>query len=192
MLFMTRPNEDTVHQVLQGNGRERFTYEEVGATLGLMPAGWHSDEQSVVLGHGETLFADAVSALRSWTHFDLPWVRAIKTDVAIRPGSEFAFLAKALGVWSINVCRVIYVVDESDFMGKRFGFAYGTVAPHTVQGEEQFWLEWDRPTDCVTFSIRKFSRPNGILLTLLKPITHRIQRRFTTDALSRLADEVSP
>jgi hypothetical protein len=37
-----------------------------------------------------------------------------------------AVLARSLGLWWLNACRIVSVVNE-DGPGKRFGFAYGTL-----------------------------------------------------------------
>jgi phosphatidylserine/phosphatidylglycerophosphate/cardiolipin synthase-like enzyme len=52
----------------------------------------------------------------------------------------------------VNLCRVVYVIDEPDGPIARFGFAYGTLPGHAVAGEELFLATWDRATDEVRFS----------------------------------------
>ena len=51
-----------------------------------------------------------------------------------------------LGLWWLNACRIVYVVDEAGPVTK-FGFAYGTLPGHAGTGEERFLVEWDRASD---------------------------------------------
>ncbi len=189
---MYRPSESDVKDLVLASATADLTYDHVGATLGELPRGWNADEQQLHLGQGEVVFRRAVEALQGWKQFDLTWVWPVSTGVDVEPGNEFAFLARTFGLWSVNICRIVYVVDETDVSGARYGFGYGTVVPHAVRGEEQFWLRWDRETDVVVFSIRKFSLPSGPIFSLLAPLTRAIQRRFTSAALGRLAAEVTP
>ena len=48
-----------------------------------------------------------------------------------------AILARSIGLWWLNACRIVAVVDE-DGPVKRFGFAYGTLPDHAGSGEERF------------------------------------------------------
>jgi uncharacterized protein (UPF0548 family) len=152
-----------------------------------MPTGWHHDEQRVHLGGGDACWHAAIKALRGWTQFDLGWVYAHDDQVRLEPGQLFGFVSRHFGVWAVNVCRIVLVVDELH----RFGFAYGTMGNHVVRGEELFLLERDKVTDEVMFTIRKFSLPAHWLVRLAGPVTTSIQRSFTRDALARMQKEVS-
>jgi uncharacterized protein (UPF0548 family) len=192
LLSIVRPSDERVSRVVAAQQDEALTYPMVGSTKGVLPEGWNWDHQRTELGYGEATYRRAVSALRSWTQFDLDWVWPVQRDVELREGAIFAFVARSLGVWSINVCRVVYLLDEQDPSDARFGFAYGTVGAHSVRGEEQFIVHWDRLTDEVTFEIRKFSLPGNMLLSLLGPVTRSVQNRFTVDAMQRMFTEVNP
>jgi uncharacterized protein (UPF0548 family) len=54
-------------------------------------------------------------------------------------------LARHYGFWSLNACRVVYVVDDRGAQ-PRYGFAYGTLMEHAETGEERFTVEL-RPKD---------------------------------------------
>lgn len=123
--------------------------------------------------------------------FDLGWVVPHRIDVLQTPGEMMAFTARSLGLWTINVCRVVYRIEEDDGVVRRVGFAYGTLPGHVLSGEEQFELVHDRRTDEVTFSIRKFSRPNHPAIRAIAPIIRRIQHRFSLDAIARIAEEAA-
>ena len=191
LLSVARPTPAQVHGVVLAQASGQLTYPDVGATRGPMPHGWSHDASDEVLGRGMATFDRAVHAMRSWSQFDLTWVFPQDRAVPIEEGRLFGFLAHTYGVWSVNVCRIVYVIDERDDRGARFGFAYGTVGAHSVRGEERFLIEWDRETDQVRFEIRKFSKPAIALLRLLGPLTRRVQRRFTVQALDRLHAEVT-
>jgi uncharacterized protein (UPF0548 family) len=80
-------------------------------------------------------------------------------------GTDVAVSVLHLGFYSLNACRIVYVVDEEGPM-KRFGFAYGTLAEHAESGEERFTIEWDRNNDEVWYDILAFSRPRQTLARL--------------------------
>ena len=191
-LSLLRPSQTRIAHLVASQSEAPLTYGAVGATRGVMPEGWSTDEGTRIVGHGEAAYRRAKDALTRWAQFDLDWIWPLSTEVPIRPGALFGFVARPLGVWTVNLCRVVYTIDEEDAGGARFGFAYGTVGAHAVRGEERFLIQWDRATDRVWFSIRKFSRPASPLLWVLGPITRWVQRRFTHQALARLASEVSP
>lgn len=183
-----RPTEDDLLGIATAEGGQPFTYPNVGATAGIVPVGWDHDDQVLVVGHGTHTMERAVAALERWTQFELSWVFPLRRDVPIEKDAVFAFVSRQLGLWSVSVCRVAYVLDERPL---RYGFAYGTVGSHPVRGEERFLLEHDPTTDAVTFRITKFSRPAHPLVKLAGFVARRIQARFTRDALARLAAEVA-
>ena len=187
LLSLTKPSGDRLGSLVDRDAMSQLTYTQVGATLTTLPVGWSTDERQVVLGKGEETYSHAVEALKRWDQFDLDWVAPLSTEVPLREGELFTFLAYTLGVWSVNMCRIVYVVDDDDGQRARFGFAYGTVGAHSVRGEEQFMLEWNQNTNVVTFTIRKFSLPASVLLRVLGPVTRWVQGRFTRDALARMA-----
>lgn len=188
---LSRPPAHRFDRMVRDHLATPLTYDLVGGTREELPQGWSHDQQTQPLGHGEACYQRAVQALRGWAQFDLGWVYPPKTDVPIREGELFAFGARFLGMWFLNVCRIVYVIDERDEPGARFGFAYGTLGSHAVVGEEQFVVHLDANTGEVGFTIRKFSRPAGWLFKMAGPVTRWLQHRFTVEALARLAEEVA-
>jgi uncharacterized protein (UPF0548 family) len=89
-----------------------------------------------------------------------------------------AVVARSLGLWWLNACRVVYVMGEKD----KFGFAYGTQPGHAESGEERFLVEWDRADGGVWYDILAFSRPRHPLARLGYPWTRWVQRRFARDS----------
>ena len=100
-------------------------------------------------------------------------------------------VARAIGLWWLNACRIVYVVDEVEQV-RRFGFGYGTLPEHAGTGEERFLIEWDRANDSVWYDILAFSRPNQFLTRLGYPWVRRTQKRFgreSADVMLRAAAE---
>jgi uncharacterized protein (UPF0548 family) len=50
----------------------------------------------------------------------------------IQVGTDVAVSVHHFGFYSLNACRIVYIVDEDDPM-KRLGFAYGTLAEHATR-----------------------------------------------------------
>ena len=90
-------------------------------------------------------------------------------------------MGRALGLWWLNSCRVIYVVDESGPIC-RFGFAYGTLPKHIEKGEERFLIEWDQHDNGVWYDILAFSQPNYLMTRVGYPLVRRMQKQFGRDS----------
>ena len=191
-LRLTRPSPAVLAELVARQADAPFSYDQVGATRGGVPDGWSSADRERVIGHGEHTWQRARAALESWTQFDLGWVHPHSRDVPIAEGAVFAFSTQQLGVWTVNACRIVYVVDESDDDRTQFGFAYGTLDGHMVRGEERFLLTWDHTTDEVRFRVHQFSQLAHPLIKVIAPVTRRIQARFNRQAVARLAAEVAP
>lgn len=178
----TRPPPQTVRAFLDAQSGLAFTYPAVGATATAPPAGYVVDHTRVRVGEGERAFEAARAALRCWDHFRLGWVEAIPAEDAIRAGAVVAVVARTLGVWWLNACRVVYVLDDDQADVRRWGFAYGTLPGHAESGEERFLVEWDRRGGGVWYDILAFSRPRHALARLGYPLARRFQRRFARDS----------
>lgn len=165
MLSVFEPDDVRIADFLERQARLSYSYAEVGATRGEPPAGYSFNIVRRELGRGEVAFAAAKSALLRWEHFNTSWT-AVRPDRApVREGQVVAVLAWALGVWSLNACRIIYTVDDPG-PPVRFGFGYGTLPGHMESGEERFIVEWDRESDIVYYEIAAFFRPRHFLAKL--------------------------
>jgi len=80
--------------------------------------------------------------------FGMPWVNLHWQSAPIVVGTDIAVSLHHFGFYSLNACRIVYLVDEEGAV-KRFGFAYGTLAEHAESGEERFTVEWNRADDTV-------------------------------------------
>jgi uncharacterized protein (UPF0548 family) len=129
-----------------------LTYAEVGASAGVLPAGYRHVRARASVGHGAATFDRLATALQSFEVHRAAGYRVWPAGASARPGLEVR-----LGVaWSPlrPRCRVVYVVDEPD----RRGFAYGTLPGHPDSGEEAFLVRLD-PDGTVSFHRIAFTRP---------------------------------
>lgn len=175
MFLLTRPTDARIDEFLSSRKADSFSYPEVGATRGAVPAGYYIDHNRIVLGQGEAAFERAKQAIREWKMFDVPGMELFYSDTPIEAGRNVAPLAYHLGFYSLNSCRIVYVIDEPN----KFGFAYGTLTDHAEIGEERFSVEFDPDTGEVSYDIFAFSRPGHILVKFGYPYTRYIQKRFS-------------
>jgi uncharacterized protein (UPF0548 family) len=185
MFRISEPSEQDIASFISSQRSLEFTYPEVGATNSTLPDGYTIDHNQIQLGQGEATFKHACEALKQWQQFELGWVTIVPRGVAIEVGAVVAVKARAFGTWSLNACRVVYVIDEA----RRFGFAYGTLPDHVECGEERFSIEW-RSDDSVWFDILAFSRPRHTLVKLSAPLARRLQKRFARESLLRIRSSV--
>lgn len=162
------------------------SYAEVGATRREFPLDYTHDFNRVQLGAGSAAFVSARLALGAWKMFPAPWTRICPAGTLIEEGKVIAMQAHALGLWWMNACRILYVIDEP----RRFGFAYGTLPAHVEQGEERFLVEW-LDDDTVWYDLRAFSRPRYWPVKLASPLARRLQKRFARESLASMRQAVA-
>ena len=185
MLSLRKPSIDALRRFMAAQAKLPYTYETVGATAETPPAGYVVDRTRMKLGEGEPVFRSAITALRRWQQFRLGWVEAWSPDTPIQPGEVVAVMGRAMGVWWLNACRIVYIVDEAGPISK-FGFAYGTLPGHVGSGEERFMIEWNRGDNSVWFDIVAFSRPNHFLTRFGYPVVRRLQKQFGRDSAASM------
>ncbi|HEV2836694.1 MAG TPA: DUF1990 domain-containing protein [Pyrinomonadaceae bacterium] len=183
MFTLREPSDRDVANFISHQSNEPFTYSEVGATRSTPPPGYTVDHNRIQLGHGEKVYECAVDALKHWQQFDLGWVSLVPRGVKLEQGTTVAVKAWACGMWSLNACRVVYIVDE-DGPVKRFGFAYGALTDHVERGEERFLIEWQREEDSVWYDILAFSTPHHSLVKVGFPVGRMFQKRFARGSLA--------
>jgi len=189
MLFLRRPTAEAIRAFLAAQAKLDLTYSAVGATATTPPTGYAVDHTRIQIGAGEKVFATAKEALERWQQFRLGWLEASPEDTPIKEGQVVAILARSIGMWWLNACRIVVVVDE-DGPVKRFGFAYGTLPDHAGSGEERFLVEWDRGDDSVWYDILAFSRPRHFLARLGYPWVRRVQKHFGRDSAAAMCRAV--
>lgn len=140
MFLLGEPSEERIFEFLRTQRDAPFSYDEIGASRegAKEPAGYAVDHHRARLGEGEGTFDRAVAALRGWRMFDVGWIEVIPPDASIEVGMTVAELARHHGFFSLNACRIVYLIDEDDGEIRRYGFAYGTLPGHAERGEERF------------------------------------------------------
>lgn len=152
-----------------------FTYAEVGATRGALPAGYRTISRRVRLSTG---FDDAVDQLFGWRAQLATGLRVLASSARVEPSSVVVL---RLGPVEVP-CRVVHVINEP----ARRGFAYGTLPGHPVSGEEAFVV--DRNADgSVSFTVTAFSRPATLLARLGGPVGQLAQNLLTDRYLGSLS-----
>ena len=133
MVSLRRPSTEAIREFLASQSKLGFTYMAVGATASQPPAGYVVDHTRIKLGEGEEVFTKAKAALRRWEQFRLGWVEAWPPETPIQTGEVVAVIARNVGLWWLNACRIVYVVDDPGPI-QRYGFAYGTLPDHAENG----------------------------------------------------------
>jgi len=189
MFFLNKPSPDWIRAFLSPAGNRQFSYPHVGASQKLPPSGYIVDHYRVQLGAGHEVFYRAVNAVRQWKMFDMPWVELCWPNASIEEGTAVAVLLSHLGFWSLNPCRIVYVIQEHQECEK-FGFAYGTLLGHEEQGEERFTVEFHSGDQSVWYDLYAFSRPN-FMACLGYPLARTLQKRFARDSKTAMQRAVT-
>jgi uncharacterized protein (UPF0548 family) len=187
MLLLQKPSDLQIRAFVVAQQQSSFAYSPLEITRDSAASSDYTvDHNRVQLGSGSQCFDAAVRAIQQWKMFDLGWVQLFFDNTPIERGSTVAVVVKHLGFWSMNACRIVYVVEEQ----LRYGFAYGTLAEHAERGEERFLVEWDHLDDSVWYDILAFSKP-GPMARLGYPYTRRLQKRFAQDSKKTMQRAVS-
>jgi uncharacterized protein (UPF0548 family) len=186
---LAKPSRETILNFIAAQRTEEFSYAEVGCSRGTAPTGYTADHNRLKLGEGLAVSEKAKAAIRQWQPFDIPWITLCWTDAPIAVGTAVAVLAAHLGFWSLNPCRIVYVLDEKQPV-TRYGFAYGTLPQHAAIGEERFTVEFHPDDQSVWYDIYALSRPS-FLARLAYPYTRVLQKRFATDSIAAMLRSVS-
>jgi uncharacterized protein (UPF0548 family) len=187
---LTAPSEDEIRRFISKQRDSGFSYPEVGASATAVPTGYNVDHNRIQLGSGEVTWQRAAEAIRKWRMFSVPWVNLHWTSAPIQVGTDVAVSVRHFGFYSLNACRIIYVVDQESPV-RRFGFAYGTLGEHAESGEERFTVEWNRDDDRVWYDILAFSRPRKMFARLAYPLSRSLQRRFAKASKRAMVQSVN-
>jgi uncharacterized protein (UPF0548 family) len=185
MFFRKRPSGRQIDDFLAALSRSELSYEPVGLSSLPAPTGFHVDAHRVPVGRGRAALEVAAAALMSWRMYP-DWTEVHPQNTPATEGLNVGVLARHLGFWSLNGCRVVQCVREAE----RRGFAYGTLPDHAERGEERFVVELDPQTDVVWYELRAVSRPRAVAL-LGYPIARWLQARFRADSGTALARAVA-
>ena len=177
MFLLRKPSDLQIRAFLTAQQQSDFSYNPTGITRNAEAPGYTMDHNRVQLGSGAECFDAAVGAIRRWKMFDLGWVQLVSDETRIETGATVAVVVNHLGFWSMNACRIVYVVEEQ----QRYGFAYGTLSEHAERGEERFVVEWSQEDDTVWYDLLAFSKP-GPMAAMGYPLARRLQKRFAYDS----------
>ena len=192
MFSLLKPAESTIHRWLATAQDLPITYGSAGLTeSGLdhshAPHGFVRDHTRSEVGRGEHEFQAAKDGLRDWVQFDLGWVRVANPKATIALGQVIAVEAHTIGIWSVNISRILYVINEET----RFGFGYGTTPLHVERGEERFLIEFEPTAGGVYYDLLAISQPAHWLAKLGHPYARSQQRRFARESHRRMRNLVS-
>jgi uncharacterized protein (UPF0548 family) len=191
MILLRKPDPTAIRKFLDAQTKLDLTYTAVGATTTAPPAPYVVDHTRIRLGEGGNVFTAARAALERWEQFRLGWVEAWPASTPIRKDEVVAVLAHSLGLWWLNACRIVYVIDQEGPV-RGFGFAYGTLPAHAGTGEERFLIEWDREEGGVWYDVLAFSRPRHFLARLGYPWFRRVQKRFARESAAAMRRAGTP
>jgi len=182
MFLLNEPSDKQIRRFLDSQQGQQFSYSAGPLEV---PRGYAVDHNRIRLGQGEQTFAKAVEAIKRWEMFNIGWLQLCWPDAPIEAGSTVAVLARHLGFWSLNACRIVSVIDE-DGARRRYGFIYGTLPDHAERGQEQFAVEWRGEDDSVWYDILAYSRPNLLLTKLGYPFVRLLQKRFARESMDAM------
>ncbi|MCP5467909.1 MAG: DUF1990 domain-containing protein [Deltaproteobacteria bacterium] len=193
MYFFIKPDQAKIQEIISQQSQQNFSYPELGATKNInkIPSHYNIDHYRIQLGSGSACFEKAKRAIKDWKMFDMDWLELCWPHAEIVTGSTVGILVRALGLWSLNVCRVVDVFDkqcqnEAGENIQKFGFAYGSLPEHAESGEERFMIEWNLTTDEVYYDIMAFSRPQQLLSKLGYFYVRRLQKAFGKASLQAM------
>lgn len=187
MILLREPSEAKIRRFLEGQRFLPFSYPEVGASREGAPPGYQVNQHRGRLGAGTETFERAVEAMRRWKMYETGWTRLLWPDAPISEGTVVGVLGRHLGLWSLNACRIAYVLEDDGPSLKRRGFAIGTLPGHVERGEERFTVEWRAADDSVSYELFAFARPAHPLARAAPLLARLIQRRFAVDSLRSMA-----
>ncbi|MDQ3606033.1 MAG: DUF1990 domain-containing protein [Gemmatimonadota bacterium] len=189
MFFLRKPSEARIARFVAEQKREPLSYREVGASRARTPPrGYAANRGRVRLGRGEETYCRATHAVQRWAMYDMEWIRILWTDTPIEAGRTVGLLVRHYGFWSLNACRIVYVIDEREGVVRRYGFGYGTLSEHGERGEERFTVEWRREDESVWYELFSFSRPGPLLSWIGYPFNRALQKRFARESLRAMAE----
>ena len=121
--------------------------------------------------------------------YETGWTKLCWPEAPITEGTVVGVLGRHFGVWSLNACRIAYVIEEVPSL-RRYGFAFGTLPGHVERGEERFTVEWDHADDSVSYEVFAFARPAHPLARAGQPFVRLVQRQFAADSLRSMVEAV--
>ncbi|MDF2665753.1 MAG: uncharacterized protein K0R81_1603 [Microbacterium sp.] len=160
---------------------DHLTYDEVGATAGEMPPGYHHVRARRVIGRGSEVFARAADALLAGEAQRRAGARVEMPHTPLREGDR-VMMRLGVGILSFRIpCLIVW----TERTATSAGFAYGTLPGHPERGEERFTLSL-LPSGEVVFEIAAFSAPGRWFTRLGAPLGRAVQAWMTRRYLRAL------
>jgi uncharacterized protein (UPF0548 family) len=187
---LLQPSDDQVERAVlaasfNGVTRAEYLHRFEGLRQIHLPNGFVLDRLRTEIGNGKEGFCHACQAFANWRQFDLGWTRVVNSSAKIEPGQVVAVEVHSLGLWSLNLSRIVEVVDTTH----SFGFIYKTTHLHVEEGEERFLLTLDEKTGAVYYETEAVSRPRSVPAILGYPVTRMFQHRFARASHQRMAEQ---
>jgi uncharacterized protein (UPF0548 family) len=124
--------------------------------------------------------------------YETGWTKLCWPDAPITGGTVVGVPGRHFGLWSLNSCRIVYVIEEKQASPlRRYGFAFGTLPGHVERGEERFTAEWHRADDSVSYEVFAIARTAHPLARAGPPFVRLVQRRFAAASLQAMAAAVN-
>jgi uncharacterized protein (UPF0548 family) len=146
------------------------------------PRGFRLNLGSTELGSGEEVYRAACDALRNWEMFPGKWIEVLRPETPVEVGQTVGVLARGLGVWSLNACRVVGMRETSEGALRSCGFTYATVGEHVYCGAELFAVLFDESSGRVWYELASYSQARHWLVKLMAPYVRSLQRRFAVES----------
>jgi uncharacterized protein (UPF0548 family) len=191
MFTFFEPSETEIDDFFTRQKDLPFSYLEIGASKDRIPDNYPVNHHRIRIGNGAQTFDRAKKAIDDWTMYKLDWTRVYPPKTPINIGESVCIVVNHGFCWSINSCRIIYVLNEYNESTKRYGFAFGTLPGHSETGEERFTVEWNRADDSVFYELLSFARPQHILAHIGFPFVTFFQRKFARDSGESMLNAVS-
>jgi uncharacterized protein (UPF0548 family) len=167
-------------------GTSQFLSLRGGLKERRLPFLFAHDYSRTCIGHGELAFRVAVGAFEKWAQFDLGWVRVANPTAPIDVGQIVAVEAQTLGLWSLNLSKIV----EMERTESSLGFVYSTTPMHVEEGEERFLLRLDPEDGSVWYELEAVSRPRDDFARIGLPLTRYFQHRFVGGSHRRMRQAV--
>jgi uncharacterized protein (UPF0548 family) len=173
LLSLIKPGAAALEALLRSQRQELVSYPDAGATRTGLPAAYRHSHHVARLGAGEATFTQAIDGLRRWRPHIGAGIDVHPPNRCVEPGATVVLIARLGPVHAVVASRIVYVLEDTD----RFGFAYGTLPHHLLEGEEAFVVERDS-AGTVRFTISAFFRPASEPLRLVAPAVHALDQRL--------------
>ena len=191
MFFIFKPTEKEIEKFIEIQSNQPFSYKAVGATkMRNAPEDFPINHLRQKLGKGKKVYEKAAEAIHLWQMYALDWTQIRPKNAPVVKGETVITMINHLGFWSLNPCRIIYLIDEKSVSSQKKGFAFGTLPAHSEKGEEQFQIEWNLETDEVFYEIYAFAKPHNSLAKIAFPYVGYLQKSFAADSYQAMLKAV--